>query len=99
MLICKCGLRKAISCVIISSSLNAKLTGNSVLEMACIAYLLTSQKKETEHSVFLGGAGQGQVRWQKSLSNGVCGGKYGVSGVWRWGKDENVWCALDIKRA
>lgn len=27
----------------------------------------------------------------------VWGEKYGASGVWRWGKDENVWCALDIK--
>lgn len=57
-------LRKVIGSAINISSLNAKLISDYLLELTYIAYFLTSEKGNIlEHSVFSGGAGQGQVLW------------------------------------
>ena len=65
--------------------------------MTYLAYLFTSEiGKVLEHSVFLGGASQGQALRHESVKLGK---NSEASGIWGWGKDESVWCGPDGKRA
>lgn len=87
--ICKYGLRKAIY-AIISLSLNAKLIGNSVLEIHCIlAYIRKIREHYKALSIF---------RWSRSRASTMekdlvkLGKNHGSSEVWGWERWDCVVC-------
>lgn len=88
-MISKYGPRKVIICVIISSSLNAKLTSNSILEMTNTAYMLMSAERKHYRALSI-------CRWSRSRTSAMTKIIYQTEKAlwafwgWGWGKVESV---------